>query len=164
MTGAELFELLKKTKTYYEYYALQKGDYPQGGWITFNLNDLVAFIDNYFLTRPLYDDGTPVKVGDEFAPHKPSDSKKIIDYWVCDDGSFAINYFQYDQDQRVKKPEKKPDSWEKLESDFVENSDTDYCKSVINKDVAKTTFEEDRRAVLQDVIRRVKELAKGDSE
>lgn len=164
MTGAELFELLKKTKTYYEYYALQKGDYPQGGWITFNLNDLAAFIDNYFLPRPLFGDGTPVKVGDEFAPHKPSDSKKIIDYWVCDDGSFAINYFQYDQDQRVKKPEKKPDSWEKLESDFVENSDTDYCKSVINKDVAKTTFEEDRRATLQDIIRRVKELAKGDSE
>ena len=160
MTGTELFQLLKKAKIYHEHYASQKGDCPQGGWITFNLNDLAAFIDNYFLSRPLYDDGTPVKVGDEFAPHKHSDSKKIIDYCVCDDGSFAINYFQYDQDQRVKKP----DSWKKLESDFVENFDTDYCKSVINKDVTKTTFEEDRRAVLQDVIRRVKELTKGDSE
>lgn len=167
MTGTELFELLKKTKTYYEYYALQKGDYPQGGLITFNLNDLAAFIDNYFLPRPLYGDKTPVKVGDIFLPYRVGEElipQKVTVFYVIDNGSFSINGFQYDKNQRVMKPEKKPDSWEKLESDFVENSDTDYCKSVINKDVAKTTFEEDRRAVLQDVIRRVKELAKGDSE
>ena len=104
MTGTELFELLKKTKTYYEYYALQKGDYPQGGWVTFNLNDLAAFIDNYFLPRPLFEDGTPVKVGDRVLLYGIAD-REVTDYCVCDDGSFAINNFQYDQDQRVKKPE-----------------------------------------------------------
>lgn len=165
MTGTELFELLKKTKTYYEYYASQKSDYPQGGWITFNLNDLAAFIDNYFLPHPLFGDGTLVKVGDEVAPHKPSNSEKVIAYCVWDDGSFSINHFHYyDQDQRVMKPEKKTDSWGKLKRDFVKNSIADYCAFVLNKDVTETSPEEDRRAVLQDIIRRVKELAKGDSE
>lgn len=157
MTETELFQLLKKAKIYHEYYASQKGDYPQGGWITFNLNDLAVFIDEHFLPRPLFEDGTPVKVGDRFSSYGITD-REVTGYRLCDDGSFSIIY------RRIKKQEKKTDSWEKLESDFVENSDTDYCKFVINKDVAKTTFEEDRRDTLQDIIRRVKELAKGDSE
>lgn len=167
MTGTELFQLLKKAKIYHEYYASRKDDFPQGGWVTFNLNDLAAFIDKYFLLRPLYGDETPVKVGDIFLPYRGGEElipQKVTVFYVIDNGSFSINGFQYNKNQRVMKPEKKPDSWEKLENDFVENSDTDYCKFVINKDVAKTTFEEDRRATLQDIIRRVKELAKGDSE
>lgn len=70
------------------------------------ISDLAKFIDEYFLPRPFFEDGTPVKVEDEFARHKPSNSEKVIAYCVWDDGSFSINNFQYDQDQRVKKPEK----------------------------------------------------------
>lgn len=164
MTERELYELLGEAKISFEFDPKKNDFYGLEGAVKIELSDLAKFIDEYFLPRPLFEDGTPVKIGDEFALHKPSRSEKVAGFCVHDDGSFLINGFVYDQDQRVKKPEKKPDSWGKLESDFVENSDTDYCKSVINKDVTKTTFEEDRRAVLQDIIRRVKELAKGDSE
>lgn len=163
MTRIELYELLGEAKISFEFDQKNDSFYGLKGDIKIRFSDLADFINDYFLPRPLFEDGTPVKVGDRILLYGIAD-REVTDYCVCDDGSFAINNFQYDQDQRVKKPEKKLDSWEKLESDFVENSDTDYCKSVINKDVTKTTFEEDRRAVLQDVIRRVKELAKGDSE
>lgn len=97
MTGMELLELMNKAGIEYEtgcrrIYKLQ-------------ISDLADFINDYFLPRPLFEDGTPVKVGDEFARHKPSNSEKVISYCVWDDGSFSINNFQYDQDQRVMKPE-----------------------------------------------------------
>lgn len=171
MTGTELFTLIKKAKVYFEYYASQREDFPQGGWVTFNLNDLAAFIDDYFLPRPLFEDETPVKVGDKFALHKPSGGKKVIGFCVHNDGSFAINGFLYDQDQRVMKPEKKPDSWEQIETDEKKNH-TEYwgCKD----EDEKSCFECEHGLLKSgnsrktnkyiDLFRRAKELAKGDSE
>ena len=109
MTGMELLKLMDEAGIEYmtgcrRIYKLQ-------------ISDLAKLIDNYFLPRPLFEDGTPVKVEGEFARHKPSNSEKVIAYCVWDDGSFAINNFQYDQDQRVMKPEKKLDSWEQIEAD-----------------------------------------------
>lgn len=105
MTGREIFELLREAKISFEFDPKDNSFYGLKGDIKIGLSDLAAFIDNYFLPRPLFEDGTPVKVGDEFALHKPSDSEKVIAYCVCDDGSFSINNFRYDQDQRVMKPE-----------------------------------------------------------
>lgn len=97
MTGEELLKLMDEAGI----------EYMTGCRCIYKLqiSDLAKFIDNYFLPRPLFEDGTPVKVGDEFALHKPSDSEKIIVYRVFDDGSFSVNNRCYDQDQRVKKPE-----------------------------------------------------------
>lgn len=80
------------------------------------ITDLAKFIDEYFLPRPLFEDGTPVKVGDEFALHKPSRSEKAAGFCVHNDGSFSINGFLYDQDQRMKKHEENP---EVLDADGV---------------------------------------------
>lgn len=114
MTGTELFKLLKKVKVHFS-----KVYFGFDSWyderVEISTQDLAAFIDKYFLPRPLFEDGTPVKVGDEFALHKPSRSEKVAGFYVCDDGSFAINDFQYDQDQRVKKP-KQPEA---LDADGV---------------------------------------------
>lgn len=115
MTGTELFGLLREAKTSFEFDPKSNSFYGLEGDIKIELSDLADLINDYFLPRPLFEDGTPVKVGDEFALHKPSDSEKIIDYCVCDDGSFAINNFQYDQDQRVMKP-KQPEA---LDADGV---------------------------------------------
>lgn len=79
------------------------------------ISDLAKFINDYFLPRPLFEDGTPVKVGDEFALHKPNEGKEVISYCVRDDGSFSISGFLYDQDQRVMKP-KQPEA---LDADGV---------------------------------------------
>lgn len=68
------------------------------------ISDLAKFIDEYFLPRPLFEDGTPVKVEDRCMLYGSIDSE-VTDYCVWDDGSFAINNFQYDQDQRAMKPE-----------------------------------------------------------
>lgn len=158
MTGEELFELLKKSKTYYEYRAHKKDDYPQGGWITLTLNNLATFIDEYFLPRPLFEDGTPVKVGDRFLLCGRN-SMKVTVFYVLDDGSFSINGFQYNKYQRVMKPEEKPDSWEQLEEDSKLGS-RHYCDR-------RKIIREGRDSLLlqkQDIIRRAKELAKGDSE
>lgn len=80
------------------------------------ISDLAKFIDEHFLPRPLFEDGTPVKVEDRCMLYGSIDSE-VTDYCVWDDGSFAINNFQYDQDQRAMKPEQ-PDSWEQLEEDL----------------------------------------------
>ena len=105
MTGRELFELLREAKTSFEFDPKSNSFYGLEGDIKIGLSDLAKFIDEYFLPRPLFEDGTPVKVGDEFELHKPSERKKVTNFCVFDDGSFAINNFQYDQDQRVKKLE-----------------------------------------------------------
>lgn len=115
MTGEELFSLLKEAEIPFESATKKNAFCGLEGAVKIGLSDLADFINEYFLPRPLFEDGTPVKVGDEFALHKPSDSEKIIDYCVCDDGSFAINNFQYDQDQRVMKP-KQPEA---LDADGV---------------------------------------------
>lgn len=99
MTGMELLELMNKAGIEYKtgfrrIYKLQ-------------ISDLAKFIDEYFLPRPLFEDGTPVKVEDRCMLYGSIDSE-VIGYCVWDDGSFAINNFQYDQDQRVMKPEKSP--------------------------------------------------------
>ena len=158
MTGAWLFKLLEKSKTYYEYFASQKDDYPQGGWITFNLNDLAAFIDEYFLPRPLYEGETPVKVGDRFLLCGRN-SMKVTCFYVLDDGSFSINGFQYNKYQRVVKPEEKPDSWEQLEEDLKLTA-YDYCR---RRDIeAKAGIALEPKA--KDIIRRAKALAGVDDE
>lgn len=98
MTGTDLFTLLKESKINFGL------DVRYGERVEISLKDLTTFIDEYFLPRPLFEDGTPVKVGDEFALHKPSESKKINNFCVSADGIFSINSFVYDQDQRVKRP------------------------------------------------------------
>lgn len=162
MTGTELFKLLKKAKVYFEYYASKREDFPQGGWVTFNLNDLAAFIDEYFLPRPLYGDETPVKVGDIFSPYREGEElipQKITVFYVIDNGSFSINGFQYNKHQRVMKPEEKPDSWEQLEEDARLGS-RHYCD---RREISRHGLDS-LLLQKQDIIRRAKELAKGDSE
>ena len=169
MTGTELFTLIKKAKVYFEYYASKREDFPQGGWVTFNLNDLAAFIDEYFLPRPLFEDGTPVKVGDRFLLCGRN-SMKVTCFYVLDDGSFSINGFQYDQDQRVMKPEKKPDSWEQIEADEKKDI-AEYwgCKGKDEKpcyECEHGLLESGKSCTTNkyiDLFRRAKELAKGDS-
>ena len=117
MTGRELFELLREAKTSFEFDPKNNSFYGLKGDIKIGLSDLAKFIDNYFLPHPLFEDGTPVKVGDRFAPRMGVD-KEVTGFYVYDDGSFAINSFWYNQDQRVMKPEEKPDSWEQLEEDL----------------------------------------------
>ena len=97
MTRTELFTLLKESKINFGF------DVRYGERVEISLKDLTAFIDDYFLPRPLFEDGTPVKVGDRVLLYGRTD-REVTDYCVCDDGSFSINYFQYDQDQRVMKP------------------------------------------------------------
>lgn len=161
MTGTELFKLLKEAQIYYEYYSSQKDDYPQGGWMTFNLNDLATFIDDYFLPRPLFEDGTPVKVGDRFLPYRENERlepENIIFFYVTE-GGFSINGFQYNKHQRVMKPEEKPDSWAQLEEDARLGS-RHYCD---RREISRHGLDS-LLLQKQDIIRRAKELAKGDSE
>lgn len=108
MTRTELFTLLKESKINFGF------DVRYGERVEISLKDLTAFIDEYFLPRPLFEDGTPVKVGDRFLIYEGINGE-VDDFYVCDDGSFAINDFQYDQDQRVKKP-KQPEA---LDADGV---------------------------------------------
>ena len=177
MTGTDLFTLIKKAKVYFEYYASKREDFPQGGWVTFNLNDLAAFIDEYFLPRPLYGDETPVKVGDIFLPYRegeelmPHIPQKVTVFYVIDNGSFSINGFQYNKYQRVMKPEEKPDSWEQIEADEKKDI-TEYwgCEDKDDKHCFECehglmkTRNSCRTNKYIDLFRRAKELAKGDSE
>lgn len=96
MTERELLELMEEAETKFvrEGYHIYKAQ----------ISDLAAFIDKYFLPRPLFEDGTPVKVGDWFAL-RGGVRDEVSVFYVYDDGSFAINNFRYDQDQRVKRPE-----------------------------------------------------------
>lgn len=109
MTGTELFKLLRESKFYFKF----DGRYDRR--VEIGLKDLAAFIDEYFLPRPLFEDGTPVKVGDEFAL-RGEVCNEVSVFYVYDDGSFAINNFRYDQDQRVMKPEEKTEA---LDADGV---------------------------------------------
>lgn len=174
MTGTELFTLIKKAKVYFEYYASQREDFPQGGWVTFNLNDLAAFIDDYFLPRPLFEDGIPVKVGDVFLPYRENERtepENIIFFYVTEDGGFSINGILYDKHQRVMKPKEKPDSWEQIETDEkkditeywgCEGKDDKYCFECEHG--LMKTRNSCRTNKYIDLLRRAKELAKGDSE
>lgn len=101
MTGMELLKLMDEAGI----------EYMTGCRCIYKLqiSDLAKFIDEYFLPRPLFEDGTPVKVGGEFALHKPNEGKEVISYCVRNDGSFSISGFLYDQDQRVMKP-KQPEA------------------------------------------------------
>lgn len=96
MTERELLELMEEAETKFvrEGYHIYKAQ----------ISDLADFIDSYFLPRPLFEDGTPVKVGDWFAL-RGGVRDEVSVFYVYDDGSFAINNFRYDQDQRVKRPE-----------------------------------------------------------
>ena len=104
MTERELFELLREAKTSFEFDPKKNDFYGLEGAVKIKLSDLAKFIDEYFLPRPLFEDGTPVKVEDRCMLYGSIDSE-VTDYCVWDDGSFAINNFQYDQDQRAMKPE-----------------------------------------------------------
>lgn len=162
MTGTELFTLMDEAGI--EYMTGSRHLYK------LSISDLADFINDYFLPRPLFEDGTPVKVGDRFLIYEGFNGE-VADFCVCDDGSFAVNDFQYDQDQRVMKPEEKPDSWEQIEADEKKNH-TEYwgCKG---KD-DKYCFECEHGLMKSgnscktnmyiDLLCRAKELAKGDSE
>lgn len=115
MTERELYELLGEAKISFEFDQKNDSFYGLKGDIKIRFSDLADFINDYFLPRPLFEDGTPVKVGDEFALHKPSDSEKVTNFCVSNDGIFSINSFVYDQDQRVMKP-KQPEA---LDADGV---------------------------------------------
>ena len=139
MTRTELFTLLKESKINFGF------DVRYGERVEISLKDLTAFIDDYFLPRPLFEDGTPVKVGDRVLLYGRTD-REVTDYCVCDDGSFSINYFQYDQDQRVMKPKQ----LEALDADgvpielgdklyFVEGDDTPL-KCIGFDDYGNVTF------------------------
>lgn len=154
MTERELYELLGEAKISFEFDQKNDSFYGLKGDIKIRFSDLADFINDYFLPRPLFEDGTPVKVGDEFALHKLSDSEKIIDYCVCDDGSFAINNFRYDQGQRVMKPEEKPDSWEQLEKDAILNPYNYCCLRNIDSEHGFAQI-----LAGKDLIRRAKALA-----
>lgn len=121
MTRIELYELLGEAKISFEFDQKNDSFYGLKGDIKIRFSDLADFINDYFLPRPLFEDGTPVKVEDRCMLYGSIDSE-VTDYCVWDDGSFAINNFQYDQDQRVMKPEKKPDSWEQIETDEKKSS------------------------------------------
>lgn len=116
MTGMELLKLMDEAGI----------EYMTGCRCIYKLqiSDLAKFIDEYFLPRPLFEDGTPVKVEDRCMLYGTAD-REVTDYCVWDDGSFAINNFQYDQDQRVMKPEP-ADSWEKLEEDMMRGTSCLY--------------------------------------
>lgn len=141
MTERELLELMEEAET----------KFVQEGYHIYKvqISDLADFIDSYFLPRPLFEDGTPVKVGDEFALHKPSRSEKVVGFCVHDDGSFSVNGFLYDQDQRVMKPEENPEA---LDADgvpihvgdklyFVEGDDTPL-KCIGFDDYGNVTFKD----------------------
>ena len=162
MTERELYELLGEAKISFEFDQKNDSFYGLKGDIKIRFSDIADFINDYFLPRPLFGDGTPVKVEDEFARHKPSNSEKVIAYCVWDDGSFSINNFQYDQDQRLKKPEQ-PDSWEQLEKDMSAGA-YDYCATLLDIDTRKTLTSEDNEAFAEDIIRRAKALAGVDDE
>lgn len=104
MTIIELYELLREAKISFEFDQKNDSFYGLKGDIKIRFSDLADFINDYFLPRPLFEDGTPVKVEDRCMLYGSIDSE-VTDYCVWDDGSFAINNFQYDQDQRVKKLE-----------------------------------------------------------
>lgn len=138
MTERELLELMEEAETKFvrEGYHIYK----------VQISDLADFIDSYFLPRPLFEDGTPVKVCDEFALHKPSRSEKVAGFCVHNDGIFSVNGFLYDQDQRVMKP-KQPEA---LDADgvpielgdklyFVEGDDTPL-KCIGFDDYGNVTF------------------------
>lgn len=114
MTERELFELLREAKTPLEFDPKKNDFYGLEGAIKIELSNLADFINDYFLPRPLFEDGTPVKVGEMFVLHGEA-NEEITDFCVCDDGSFSINHFCYDQDQRVMKP-KQPEA---LDADGV---------------------------------------------
>lgn len=104
MTGEELFSLLKEAEIPFESATKKNAFCGLEGAVKIGLSDLADLINNYFLPRPLFEDGTPVKVEDRCMLYGSIDSE-VTDYCVWDDGSFAINNFRYDQDQRVMKPE-----------------------------------------------------------
>lgn len=157
MTRIELYELLGEAKISFEFDQKNDSFYGLKGDIKIRFSDLADFINDYFLPRPLFEDGTPVKVGDRILLYGIAD-REVTDYCVCDDGSFAINNFQYDQDQRLKKPEEKTDSWEQLEKDASVGA-YDYCATWLGIDTKKTSTDEDNKAFAEDIIRRAKALA-----
>lgn len=161
MTERELYELLGEAKISFEFDQKNDSFYGLKGDIKIRFSDLADFINDYFLPRPLFEDGTPVKVGDRVLLYGIAD-REVTDYCVCDDGSFAINNFQYDQDQRLKKPEQ-PDSWEQLEKDMSAGA-YDYCATLLDIDTRKTLTSEDNEAFAEDIIRRAKALAGFDDE
>ena len=158
MTGAWLFRLLRESKIYFEF----DGRYDER--VEVSLQDLAAFIDEYFLHRPLFEDGTPVKVGDIFLPYSLDGEKPVPEeihaFYVRDDGQFVVNNFPYDsQYKRVMKPEEKIDSWERLEEDAKLGSRHYWARQRINN-YGSITLDSQKK----DIVRRAKELAKGDSE
>lgn len=158
MTREELFRLLSESEIPFNFEAEADISRVLKETVTIELSDLATFIGNYFLPCPLFEDGTPVKVGDRFLLYGRN-SMKVTCFYVLDDGSFSINGFQYNKYQRVMKPEEKPDSWEQLEEDSKLGS-RHYCDR-------RKIIREGRDSLLlqkQDIIRRAKELAKGDSE
>lgn len=157
MTKRELYELLGEAKISFEFDPKNDSFYGLKGDIKIRFSDLAAFIDNYFLPRPLFEDGTPVKVGDRILLYGIAD-REVTDYCVCDDGSFAINNFQYDQDQRLKKPEQ-PDSWEQLEKEAM-LAPYDYCR----KRGIDHKNDSAQKLKVGDIIRRAKALAGFDDE
>lgn len=162
MTERELYELLGEAKISFEFDQKSNSFYGLEGDIKIGLSDLAKFINEYFLPRPLFEDGTPVKVEDRCMLYGSIDSE-VTDYCVWDDGSFAINNFLYDQDQRAMKPEEKPDSWERLEKDMSAGA-YDYCATLLDIDTRKTLTSEDNEAFAEDIIRRAKALAGVDDE
>lgn len=157
MTGRELYELMGEAKISFEF--VQKNDsfYGLKGDIKIRFSDLAAFINDYFLPRPLFEDGTPVKVEDRCMLYGSIDSE-VTDYCVWDDGSFAINNFLYDQDQRAMKPEQ-PDSWEQLKKEAM-LAPYDYCR----KRGIDHKNDSAQKLKVGDIIRRAKALAGVDDE
>ena len=163
MTGTELFTLLRESKINFGF------DVRYGERVEISLKDLTTFIDEYFLPRPLFEDGTPVKVGDRFLLCGRN-SMKVTVFYVIDNGSFSINGFQYNKHQRVMKPEEKPDSWEQIEADEKKDI-TEYwgCEDKDDKHCFECehglmkTRNSCRTNKYIDLFRRAKELAKGDS-
>ena len=170
MTGKELFRLLNESKIPFNFEVEADSRSFLKGTVTIEFSGLAAFIDEYFLPRPLFEDGTPVKVGDRFLLCGRN-SMKVTDFYVLDDGSFSINGFQYNKYQRVVKPEEKPDSWEQLEKDEKKNH-AEYwgCKDEDEKlcfECEHGLFKSGKSCTTNkyiDLLRRAKELAKGDSE
>ncbi len=162
MTERELYELLGEAKISFEFDQKNDSFYGLKGDIKIRFSDLAKFINEYFLPRPLFEDGTPVKVEDRCMLYGSIDSE-VTDYCVWDDGSFAINNFLYDQDQRAMKPEEKPDSWERLEKDMSAGA-YDYCATLLDINTRKTLTSEDNEAFAEDIIRRAKALAGVDDE
>lgn len=86
--------------------------------------DSVEDVDRYYLPRPVFDNGEPVQIGDRFTC--PDGRVTTVNYILYRENSFALNGFEYDYDDVVRRP-LFDDSQEKIDQD-EKLQPSDYCR------------------------------------